>query len=39
MESDPQREYDTLEEVVESAAYEIPGKYSFKSVKLFFTWF
>ena len=25
METDPRREYDTLEDVAESAAYEIPG--------------
>ena len=35
METDPGREYDTLGDVAESAAYEIPGKYSLKSVKLY----
>jgi len=30
MEADPGREYDTLEDVAGSAAYEIPGLYSFE---------
>ena len=34
METDPRREYDTLEDVAESAGYEIPGKYMVKSLNL-----
>jgi len=34
METDPPREYDTLEDVVRSSAYEIPGLYSLTLLNL-----